>query len=324
MKKIVKVLPSEVEFESIKDATVLDSALAAGVTLEYSCRNGSCGLCASKIIQGEVLDQKNAVVGVGQSFLTCQCKSHSEELIIESTYYPELSNISRKVVPCKVSSIEVDADFLVVKFRMPPTANFVFLPGQYINLTYQGISRSYSIANADSKDGIELHIRRIAGGVMSSLLFSEIKLDTLMRIDGPIGTFFVRESNDPIIFLAGGTGFAPVKAMVEALICSYSSRKMYIYWGMNSGNEFYSQLPNDWAAKFDNIKFIPVVSGIDAEWDGRTGFVHHAVLQDIQDMADYCVYACGSPHMIAAAKDDFVKAGLSEKKFFSDAFIVSK
>lgn len=324
MKQIIKVLPSAVCFESIENATVLDAALTAGVTLEHSCRNGSCGLCASKIIQGEVLDHNSQVLGRGQTFLTCQCRSHSDELIIESEYYPELSKVSRKIVPCKVSSVEVDADFLVIKFRLPPTANFVFLPGQYINLTYQGISRSYSIANADCKDGIELHIRRVPDGVMSSLLFSEIKLDTLMRIDGPIGTFFVRESNDPIIFLAGGTGFAPVKSMVEALISSHSSRKVCIYWGMNSGKDFYSQLPNEWAEKFDNITFIPVVSGIDAEWDGRTGLVHHAVLQDFQEMTDYCVYACGSPHMIAAAKEDFVKVGLSEKKFFSDAFTVSK
>lgn len=324
MKKIIKVLPSAVCLESIENATVLEAALTAGVTLEHSCRNGSCGLCTSKIIQGEVLDHNNQVLGSGHTFLTCQCRSHSQELIIESEYYPELSKVSRKVVPCKVSSVEVDACFLVIKFRLPPTANFEFLPGQYINLTYQGITRSYSIANADSKDGIELHIRRVPDGVMSSLLFSEIKLDTLMRIDGPIGTFFVRESSAPIIFLAGGTGFAPVKAMVEALISSHSTRKVCIYWGMNSGKDFYSQLPNEWAEKFDNIAFIPVVSGFDAEWDGRTGLVHHAVLQDFQEMTDYCVYACGSPHMIAAAKEDFVKAGLSEKKFFSDAFTVSK
>lgn len=324
MKQIIKVLPSAVCFESTENTTVLDAALTAGVTLEHSCRNGSCGLCTSKIIQGEVLDHNNQVLGSGHTFLTCQCRSHSQELIIESEYYPELSKVSRKVVPCKVSSVEVDADFLVIKLRLPPTANFAFLPGQYINLNYQGISRSYSIANADSKDGIELHIRRVPDGVMSSLLFSEIKLDTLMRIDGPIGTFFVHESSDPIIFLAGGTGFAPVKAMVEALISSHSSRKVSIYWGMNSGKDFYSQLPNEWAEKFDNITFIPVVSGIDAEWDGRTGLVHRAVLQDIQEMAGYCVYACGSPHMITAAKEDFVKVGLPEKKFFSDAFTVSK
>lgn len=324
MTSIIKIKPSNIEFGAIENATVLESAIRAGIILEHSCKNGSCGLCESKLIQGEVINEQGDSFVAGQTFLTCQCKISCTELIIEAEYYPELASLSRKIVPCKVASAEIDNEFLILKFRLPPTAGFDYLPGQYINLSYQGITRSYSIANANSKDGIELHIRLVPDGAMSGLLFAGVKPETLMRMDGPIGTFFVREDNRPIIFLAGGTGFAPVKAMVESLINSNSEREIAIYWGMNKSQDFYSMMPQEWEGKYKNITFIPVVSGSELEWNGRTGFVHQAVLQDLDNLSDYCVYACGSPQMIAAAKKDFANIGLPDKQFFSDAFTISK
>ena len=321
---IVKVQPSNIQFNAVENVTILESALKNGVILEHSCKNGSCGLCASQLISGEVTSQEGEIFTSGQSFLTCQCKPSSNEIVIEAEYYPELAEIVRKVTTCKVSSIDKRAQFAIFKFRLPPTAVFKYLPGQYINLSYQGVTRSYSIANADSNDGIELHIRRVPDGVMSELLFSDVTVNSLLRMDGPIGTFFVRPDTKPIIFLAGGTGFAPVKAMVESLIAQESSRDISIYWGMNSSKDFYSDSPIEWASKFKNVKYIPVVSGDDHDWNGRHGLVHKAVIEDIHDMSNSCVYACGSPQMIAAAKQDFIHAGLLEKQFFSDAFTVSK
>ncbi|MCJ8233313.1 FAD-binding oxidoreductase [Aeromonas veronii] len=324
MNIIVKVQPSNIQFNAVENVTILESALKTGVILEHSCKNGSCGLCASKLISGVVTSQEGEIFTSGQSFLTCQCKPSSNEIIIEAEYYPELAGILRKVTPCKISSIDKRAQFAIFKFRLPPTAAFKYQPGQYINLSYQGVTRSYSIANADSNDGIELHIRRVPDGVMSELLFSDVTVNSLLRMDGPIGTFFVRPDTKPIIFLAGGTGFAPVKAMVESLIEQESSRDISIYWGMSSGQDFYSDLPIEWASKFKNIKYIPVVSGDDHEWNGRKGLVHKAVIEDIQDMSNSCVYACGSPQMISAAQQDFMDLGLLEKQFFSDAFTASK
>ncbi|HHQ4701765.1 FAD-binding oxidoreductase [Aeromonas hydrophila] len=324
MKNLIKIKPSNIEFCAVENATVLESAIHAGFILEHSCKNGTCGLCESMLVQGEVVNKQGDLFSAGQKFLTCQCKSTCAELIVEAEYYPELASISRKTVPCKVALVEIYNEFLILKFRLPPTAGFNYLPGQYINLSYQGITRSYSIANANSKDGIELHIRLVPNGAMSGLLFTDIQPDTLMRIDGPIGTFFVREDNRPIIFLAGGTGFAPVKAMVESLINSNSEREIYIYWGMSNSQDFYSKTPQEWDDKYKKITFVPVVSGNDAEWNGRTGLVHQAVLKDLDNLSDYCVYACGSPQMIAAAKKDFTEIGLPEEQFFSDAFTVSK
>lgn len=321
---IIKVHPSGVQFDGEENKTLLDSALNAGVVLDHSCKNGSCGLCASKLVSGSVINPEGKMFTSGQTFLTCQCKPSSNEIAIEADYYPELTGIIRKVTPCKVVSIEKNANFAILKFRFPPTTEFKYQPGQYVNLSYQGVTRSYSIANADSNDGIELHIRRVSDGVMSELLFNDISVNSLMRMDGPIGTFFVRPDTKPIIFLAGGTGFAPVKAMVESLIAEKSSRDISIYWGMTSSQDFYSDAPFEWASNFGNIKYIPVVSGDEKYWNGRKGLVHKAVIQDVQDLSNSCVYACGSPRMIAAAKQDFINAGLLEKQFFSDVFTASK
>lgn len=326
MNSTVKLCSSNIEFNVVEDNTILDSALENKIMLEHSCKNGSCGLCESEVMEGHVLDSEGQQLGVGEKFLTCQCTAGSEKLIIKAEYHPELAEQVKKMVPCKVSAVDQHGDFLTLKLRLPPTAQFNYLPGQYVNLIYQGITRSYSIANANTnvKQGIELHIRRVENGAMSNLLFSSVKPETLMRLDGPIGTFFVRKDTSPIIFLAGGTGFAPLQAMVEQLIAQGTERSIHIYWGMNHSQDFYTKQPSEWASLHSNIRFVPVVSGEDANWTGRTGFVHHAVLQDLTDLGQYCVYACGSPVMIAAAKNDFIKQGLTSKQFFSDAFTVSK
>ncbi|HHQ4643833.1 TPA: FAD-binding oxidoreductase, partial [Aeromonas veronii] len=242
MTAIIKITPANITFNAVENRTILDSALSSNIALEHSCKNGSCGLCETTIIQGEVTDAQGNVFMAGQKFLTCQCQCRSEILTIEAEYHPELSGQVRKVVPCKVVAATQYQDFLTIKFRLPPTANFNYLPGQYINLSYQGITRSYSVASANTTSGLELHIRRVNDGAMSQLLFdNEIKPDTLMRLDGPIGTFFIRADTRPIIFLAGGTGFAPVKAMVEHIIAQGCTRQIHIYWGMNSSKDFYSE-----------------------------------------------------------------------------------
>ena len=324
MASLIKVVPSNVEFDGIGGISVLESALNAGVTLKHSCKNGSCGLCESKVIDGKLMDGSGRIYQVGDYFLTCQCEAVTASVVIEAEYYPELSRQTRKIVPCKVSFISKVNDFLILRLRTPSSVNFGYLPGQFVNLNYQGVSRSYSIANVNGKDGIELHIRRVVGGEMSNLLFSELKMDTLMRLDGPIGAFFLRDDTRPIIFLAGGTGFAPIKAMVEGLLQSGSARQLSIYWGMKNSHDFYSSLPQQWAEQFEQVSFVPVVSGDDANWTGRSGHVHQAVLQDIKCLSDYCVYACGSPDMVNAAKKDFVNRGLPEQQFYSDVFTVSK
>ncbi len=325
----IKVFPSEVSIQSPDDKSILDGALNSGVSLEHSCKTGACGACKAKVLSGDInnIDPRNILsedeIEAG-FFLTCVSKALSD-CEIEANYFPELSDIYRKLVPAKVDSIDVSSlDVAIIKLRLPPSASFKFRAGQYIDLLYAGLRRSYSIANSqECSSGIELHIKAVHNGKMSTKIFKEFKKDTLIRIDGPIGTFFLRSSNRPIIFVAGGTGFAPVKAMIEELLHKNDKRPIYIYWGSTTSSGFYSSLAEDWASEYEHINFIPVVSGEDPEWDGRVGLVHKSVLEDFGSLEKFDVYACGSPLMIEAARKEFEAFNLPKDRFFSDAFIAS-
>lgn len=324
MSHLIKIFPSNIEFTGEESSSILDSALAVGIHLEHSCRNGDCGVCESTLLAGEAEDPQGTVYVQGDKVLTCTCKPKSN-LQLQALYYPELQGQVKKIVPCKVNSIDlVSADVMKLTLRLPPAAKMNFLPGQYINLLYKGVTRSYSIANSNGVDGIELHIRNVPNGQMSSLIFSELQVNTLMRIEGPCGTFFIRENARPIIFIAGGTGFAPVKAMVEYLVENSSTREIYIYWGMPLAKDFYSALPQELNDKFEHVHFVPVVSCDDPTWNGRKGFVHHAVMEDFDSLELFDIYACGSPVMIDASKKDFLSKQMSVDNFYSDAFTASK
>jgi len=317
----IEIQPSGVHFQS--DNNILDDALAQSVPLEHSCKTGACGACVAEIVSGEIENEKSEIVKSGL-VLTCQSKALSNATL-KAHYYPELVGQKQQTIPCKVAGFElVTDDILVIKFRFPPTAKFDYLPGQYIDLSFKGIKRSYSIANAKHDSaGLELHIRKVPNGQMSDALFSSIKHSQLMRIEGPKGTFFIRKNEQPLILLAGGTGIAPVKAMVEELINDQDKRDVYIYWGMNSANSFYLQQLFELSEKNAHIHYTPVLSG-GGDWGGRTGFVHQAVCDDFSSIQGFHVYACGSPLMINAAKAAFMDKGLSSEQFFSDAFTPTK
>lgn len=324
MSHIIKIFPSSVEFTGKEDESILDSALNAGIHLEHSCKNGDCGICESELLAGTAVDTEGKSYGEGDRILTCNCKPRSS-LELKAHYFPELAGQVKRVVPCKVNTaVMASEDVLKLILRMPPTSKTAYLPGQYINLQYKGVTRSYSIANANESDGIELHIRNVPNGQMSGLLFDDLNENTLMRLEGPCGTFFIRHSDRPIIFLAGGTGFAPVKAMVEQLLQNKSKREIYIYWGMPVGKDFYSNLPTEWSNTYTHVHFIPVVSSNDESWSGRKGFVHHAVMDDFSSLESFDIYACGSPLMIDASKKDFIIKNLPVDNFYSDAFTASK
>lgn len=307
--------------ESRNEESILESALSSNIHLEHSCKNGDCGICEAELVTGVVSNELGEEQREG-TFLTC-CSIPLCDIKIRANYFPELENIVKKTLPVKVDKIKVVADeIILLTLRLPPTVDFQYLAGQYIELNYKGVIRSYSIANSkDIGTGIELHIRRLDSGKMSELLFSDLQLNVLMRISGPHGTFFIRESDAPIIFLAGGTGFAPVKAMVEDLLKASSKRQVYIYWGMRSKSGFYSDFAQEVQLGNENITYIPVVSDKDSDWIGREGLVHQAVLDDFSDLSKFDVYACGSPQMIEVAKAAFIEIGLAKKKFYSDAFI---
>jgi CDP-4-dehydro-6-deoxyglucose reductase len=328
----VTLQPSGHRFEAAVDATLLEAALDAGIHVPYGCRNGACGACKCRVIEGRVdhgaaqdhaLTPEDRAAGYA---LMC-CAKAETDLAVESREASAEDDIPVKNLPVRVQKLEkVAPDVMIVRLKLPASERLQFLAGQYVEFVLKdGKRRAYSIANAPGEDEtIELHVRLVPGGEFTQHVFAGMKERDILRIEGPRGSFQLQElSAKPIILLAGGTGFAPVKAIVEHTIQHRIARPMTIYWGARDRAGLYlPDLPQQWARDHANIRYVPVLSEPAAEdaWDGRTGLVHQAVLDDYADLSGYQVYACGAPAMIEAAQRDFCARGLPVDEFFADAF----
>ncbi len=317
-----------------EDETVLNAALQAGLLIPYGCRNGACGTCKGKILSGRVdygVHQTSTLTADEKQqgyALFCSARPHTD-LIIDCREVRRAGDIQIRRLPCRIEKIELPAaDVAVVFLKLPVNERLQYLAGQYIDILLKdGRRRSFSLGNAPHNDALlELHIRHIPGGAFTDYLFSQAKGREILRFEGPYGAFFLREESDkPIIFLAGGTGFAPIKAVIEHAFHIGSSRPMVLYWGVRSLRDLYMpQVPSEWQEiYYPNFTFIPVLSEPAAtdQWSGRTGLVHRAVLDDFADLSGYQVYACGAPAMIDAARADFTALrGLPVEDFFADSF----
>jgi CDP-4-dehydro-6-deoxyglucose reductase len=334
----VTLEPSGHSFEAAEGRNVLRSALESGFNLPYSCRAGGCSTCKARIVAGKVDHALSSDTYLPQALrdegfaLLCQAKPLSDLTVAieELTLHLAQPNI----VPCRVKKIvKLAPDVVALHLRTPYNDNMLFAAGQYIDFLLEGDKRrSYSIANAPMLEGgmmdLEIHIRHTPGGLFTDRVFAKLKVNEVLRFEGPLGTFYLREDNKkPIIFLASGTGFGPIKAIVEyALRRKVSTtRPITLYWGCRSKQDLYMpELPQQWAAEAPNFRFVPVLSDALPEdnWTGRTGFVHRAVLEDHPDLSGHQVYACGAPVMIDAARRDFTaQAGLPAAAFFADSFL---
>ncbi len=330
----VTIQPSGHQFTVNPNETILEAALRESVSLAYGCRNGACGSCKGTVIAGDLdygtyketaLEPEEKAVGKA---LFCRAKPLSD-LIIEAKEVGASKDIVIKTLPCRVEKLEKCAhDVMVVKIKLPATERLQFLAGQYIDfLLKDGKSRSYSLANPPHDDALlELHIRHISGGLFSDQVFSTLKERDILRLKGPLGSFFIREDSDlPIIFVAGGTGFAPIKGMLEHAFAAHMDRQMVLYWGVRALKDLYmAERPQQWQREHPNFSFIPVLSNPEPAdlWQGRTGYVHEAVLEDFADLSGYQVYACGAPIMVDSAHGAFTaKRGLNEDAFFADSFV---
>lgn len=320
--------------------TILESALEAGLNLPYSCRNGTCSSCKGTILSGDVdygdylsSALSDAEKAAGQA-LFC-CARPLSDLLIECREI-NADLIPPRIIPARVERKQLlSPDVMALFLKLPSSEHLKFLPGQYIEfLLKDGQRRAFSLANAPQVDNLlELHLRLIAGGQFTHYVFNDMPDKAIMRIEAPFGSFYLREDSDkPIVMLAGGTGFAPIKAMIEHMITHNINRKVKLYWGARARQDLYMlALPEAWAAAQPNIEFIPVLSAASEadQWLGRTGLVHQAVLDDFsgQDngvLADYEVYCCGAPAMVEIAQASFFKAGLAENAFFADVFSYAK
>ena len=329
----ISVQPSGIHFEAQSNESLLAAGIRQGIGLPYGCKDGACGSCKCKLVSGQVahtnfqrkaLSEEEEAQGL---VLTCSARPLSD-VTLESRQVTPAGALPVKKMPTRVNSLARKTDdVMVMQLQLPANDTFTYRAGQYVEFILRdGARRSYSMANAPSNGpAVELHIRHMPGGRFTDLVFGSMKEKDILRIEGPMGSFFLREDSEkPMVFLASGTGFAPLKALLEHMQHCGMTRPVALYWGGRRPADLYM---DDWVqaqcTRMPNLRYVPVVSDALSEdnWQGRTGFVHRAVLEDFPDLSGYQVYACGAPIVVDSAKRDFsALAGLPDEEFFADAF----
>ena len=332
MVHIVRLHPGGERFEVLEGESVLAAGLRAGLHLPHSCRGGSCGACEAKVLAGDLrypnglpLGLAATEAGAGRALL---CQAHAcSDLLLEARALAVPEEVRIRRLPCRVESRKLlchDVMRLVVK--LPSLEPFVFLAGQYVDfLLADGRRRSYSMANPPHEaERLELHVRRVAGGDFTHQVFEQQGERSLLRLEGPLGGFWLREdAGRPMVMVAGGTGYAPIKSMLRHLLHTDSARPVDLYWGVRRPRDLYEGAQvAAWAAAHDWLRFVPVMSAPQPGdgWDGRTGWVHEAVLDDYPSLAGVDVYAAGPPPMIAVIQELFPAQGLPAGRLFFDSF----
>ncbi len=332
----VSVQPSGRSFNVEHDEPVLGAAIRQGIGLPYGCKDGACGSCKCRLIEGRVTHRAHQSKALSTEeeaagwILACQAVAHTD-LVLEARTVPGAGEYPIRKMPTRVTRIERPApDVAVLQMQLPANDRLQYRAGQYVEFILRdGARRSYSMANAphtqEERPGIELHLRHLPGGKFTDHVFGAMKEREILRLEGPFGSFFLREDSDkPMVLLASGTGFAPIKAIIEQLRHSASQRRAVLYWGCRHRADLYL---HDWAlqaaAAMPNLRYVPVLSEprADDAWDGRTGLVHQAVMHDEPDLTNWQVYACGAPIMVDSARRDFtLKCALPGDEFYADAF----
>jgi CDP-4-dehydro-6-deoxyglucose reductase len=332
----VTVQPSGRSFSVERDEPVLQAAIRQGVGLPYGCKDGACGSCKSRLLEGRVIHgaHQHKALSVEEEdagfVLTC-CAAVQTDVVIEARTVAGAGEFPVRKMPSRVMTITRAApDVAIVMMQLPANDPPRYHAGQYIEFILRdGSRRSYSMANAPHTQGdrpsVELHIRHMPGGKFTDQVFTTLKEKDILRMEGPFGSFFLREDSDkPMVLLASGTGFAPIKAILEEMRFKGIARPAVLYWGCRSREDLYL---HDWvldfASQMPQLRYVPVLSDPrDSDtWTGRTGFVHHAVMADFPDLSAYQVYACGAPVMVESAQRDFVeRCGLPPEEFLADSF----
>jgi CDP-4-dehydro-6-deoxyglucose reductase len=332
----ITVQPSGRSFTADSTETLLAAGIRQGVGLPYGCKDGACGSCKCKKIEGTVVHgvhQSKALSDEEEAqglILTC-CATAQSDVVLESRQVTEAGAFPIKKMPVRiVSLVKKSDDVMVIHLQLPANDVMQFHAGQYIEfLLRDGSRRSYSMGNAPhtleaGAPKVELHIRHMPGGKFTDPVFTTMKEKDILRAEGPYGSFFLREDSDkPMVLLASGTGFAPIKALIEHMQHKGINRPATLYWGGRRPSDLYM---NDWVqeqlAQMPHLRYVPVVSNATPEdaWTGRTGFVHQAVLQDHPDLSGFQVYACGAPIVVESAQRDYGSAGLPAEEFFADSF----
>ena len=326
----ITLTPSQTQFEASADETILEAALRQGYNLPNACQSGMCGTCIAQVVSGEVqmgeyddcaLTDEDAAAGM---VLLCACHAQSD-VVLDLPAYEGAKAIAPRTMPARVAHIDVRGKMALLRLALPKSPPFKFHAGQYADILYKGAVRSYSLANAPSDNGVmEFHVRLREGGVFSPALFSgSLKVGDVLRVRAPLGSFTLNENSDkPLIFIATGTGFAPIKSLLQHLRDTQPSRSVHIYHGARDAAGLYDEAAlHELLYLLPNARYTPVLSRADDAWQGARGYTTEHVLQDYADLSGYEVYACGSIDMIRASKAAFTaQRGLPESAFYCDAF----
>ena len=335
----ITVQPSGRTFSAEPDQALLAAAIGQGIGMPYGCKDGACGSCKCKKLDGQVAQGPHqakalSVEEAEQGFILTCCATALSDVVLESRHVTDESAFPIKKMPTRVASLtKASHDVMVVRLQLPAADVFKYHAGQYVEFMLRdGDRRAYSMGNAPHTQAqspqVELHVRHMPGGKFTDHVFGAMKEKEILRVEGPFGSFYLREeSTKPMVLLASGTGFAPIKAIIEHLQFKGINRPAVLYWGGRRPADLYM---HDWVlakvAEMPNLRYVPVVSNALPEdaWMGRTGFVHQAVLDDISDLSMHQVYACGAPIVVDSAQAAYVNAGLPEDEFYADSFVTEK
>jgi len=327
---LVTVQPSGRTFRVAPGESILAAGIGQSVGLPYGCRDGACGSCICKLLSGDVtLVASKALTAddrAGGLILTCRARP-ATDIVLQSMQVTAEGAFAVRKMPARITSLtRLSPDVMHVALQLPANAPLQYHAGQYVDILLRdGARRSYSMATAPSvQPAIELHIRHMPGGKFTDAVFGSMQPRDMVRLEGPFGSFYLRDSDSPIILLASGTGFAPIKALLECMARDRCTRPVSLYWGGRRPHDIYLDAwVEEQASALPQLRYVPVVSDARADdaWNGRTGFVHLAVLQDFADLSHHQVYACGAPVVVESARRDFCAlADLPPEQFFADAF----
>jgi NAD(P)H-flavin reductase/ferredoxin len=324
----IRVAESEITFPCESREFVLDAAERAGYSMPSSCRKGVCSTCEASLIDGEV-EQRGRGRRTARDGVALMCRSQPRaDITIRPKRCERIDIFRRKTITTKIFRLARPApDVTILTVRFPIGLRAPFRAGQYLQVVMDdGDRRNFSMANATrDNDGAELHIRHVPDGKFSIKVLSKLSVGDGLQIEAPYGDFYLRTSTRRVVLLASGTGFAPIKSMIETSIHAGHCRPMHLYWGGRRREDIYlADLPARWAQHLPWFSFTPVLSEPPVSWTGRTGLVHNAVREDHEDLSSIDVYACGNPLMVAAAQREFISDhGLPDARFFADAFVES-
>ena len=328
----VKNLSSGKAYSVRSDETILDAILRQGAAVPYSCRNGTCAACKASLVTGQVVydqyDKSAMSDDEAADGAVLLCRAHpTEDLTIQADEISTLASINIQKLPCRVTALNpLTHDVMEVRLQLPRDTAFNYIPGQYIDVMMRDERRrGFSIARPPGEESLTLHVRHVPNGRFTTHIFQSMKLRDILRFEGPLGTFFLRKDSDrPIILVAGGTGFAPLNAMIEDVFSNGIKRPMHLFWGVRAYRDLYMHdTVLDWARQHESVfKFTAVLSEPSEEdnWDGEVGWVHESVLRHYPDLGAYEIYASGPPPMIDVIRDTFPNHGLDSQNLYYDSF----